>query len=62
MYFAFILSERITIAFSEEVLKVCEVYNSGDIIAFACHMISEDYVIKGSCEFMGRSPLPSCQI
>ena len=28
----------------------------GDII-LVCHMISKDHVFKGSCDFMGESPL-----
>ena len=29
--------------------------DSRDIIALVCHVISPDHVIKGSCDFMGRS-------
>ena len=30
--------------------------DSGDIIVLVCHEISQDYVIKGSCNFIGSSP------
>ena len=29
--------------------------DSGNIMVLACHMISQNHVIKGSCDFMGRS-------
>ena len=29
---------------------------SEDITALLCHVISQDHVIKGSCDFMCRSP------
>ena len=29
---------------------------TGDIMTLGCHMISQDHVMKGSCDFMGRSP------
>ena len=28
----------------------------GDIIVLSCHVMSQDYVIKGSCDFIIRSP------
>ena len=28
---------------------------SGDIMVLVCQIISQDHVIKGSCNFMGRS-------
>ena len=36
---------------------------SEDVIV-VCHVISQDPVIKGSCDFMGRNPsgIPSCQV
>ena len=30
--------------------------DSGDIMSLVCHVISEDYVIKGSCDFVGSIP------
>ena len=30
--------------------------DSGDIAVLFSHVISEDHVIKGSCDFMGISP------
>ena len=30
-------------------------YGSRDIMVLVCHMISQDYLIKVSCHFMGRS-------
>ena len=30
--------------------------SSGVIIILVCHVISKDYVIIGSCDFIGRSP------
>ena len=30
---------------------------SGDIVVLVCHIISQDYVIKWSCDFMDESPL-----
>ena len=56
MYFAFVFSERITIAFSKVVLTVGEVCNSEDIIVLVCHVKLQHHVIKGPCDFMGRSP------
>ena len=29
--------------------------DSGDIISLACHVISQDHVIKWSCDVMGSS-------
>ena len=29
---------------------------SGDIMGLVCHVISQDYVMKGLDEFMGESP------
>ena len=29
---------------------------SGYIMILVCHVTSQDHLIKGSCEFMGRSP------
>ena len=29
----------------------------GDIMILICHVISQDHVTLGSCDFMGRSPL-----
>ena len=40
-------------------------HGSGDIMALVCHMILQDHVIQGSCDFMGGTlswyvtPLPS---
>ena len=31
-------------------------YGSGDIKGLFCHMISQDNLIKGSCDIIGRSP------
>ena len=28
----------------------------GDVMILVCHMISEDHVIKGSCDFVAWSP------
>ena len=36
-----------------------------DIMILGCHMISHDYVIEGSCNFMDRThqdKLPSCHV
>ena len=30
--------------------------SSGDIKILDCYVISQDYMIKESCDFMGRSP------
>ena len=30
---------------------------SGDRLVLVCHVISENHVIKGSCDFKSRSPL-----
>ena len=30
---------------------------SGDIIVLACHVITQDHMIKQSCDLMGGSPL-----
>ena len=30
--------------------------DSGDIAVLVCHVISQDHVIKESCDFIGRSP------
>ena len=30
--------------------------HSGDIMVLACHMISQDHLIKASCDFISRSP------
>ena len=30
--------------------------DSGDIMSLVCHVISEDFVIKGSCDFVGSIP------
>ena len=38
---------------------------SGDILFLVCQVILQDQVIKGSCGFMGGSPLcksPPCQV
>ena len=32
-------------------------YVNGDIIVLVCRMILQNQVIKGSCDFMGSSPL-----
>ena len=32
-------------------------FGSEDIKILGCYMISQDYLIKGSCDFMDRSPL-----
>ena len=29
----------------------------GDVTFLVCHVILQDYVMKGSCDFMGGSPL-----
>ena len=29
---------------------------SGDILALACHVISQDHAIRGSFDFIGSSP------
>ena len=29
---------------------------SDNIMVLACHVILQDHVIKGSCDFIGRSP------
>ena len=29
---------------------------SGDIMVLVCYVSSRDHVIKGSCDYMGRSP------
>ena len=29
---------------------------NGDVIGLVCHLISQDDMIKGSCDFMGESP------
>ena len=31
-------------------------YSSGDIMTLVCHMILQVHVMKGSRDFMGRSP------
>ena len=30
--------------------------DTGNIMVLVCHVISQDPVIEGSCDFMGRSP------
>ena len=32
-------------------------YGSGDMMILVCHVISQDHMIKRSCDCMGRSPL-----
>ena len=29
---------------------------SGDIMILGCHIIPQDYMTKGSCDFVGRIP------
>ena len=29
---------------------------SGDVVTLVCHLILQDHMIKGSCDFIGRSP------
>ena len=30
--------------------------NSGDIMVLVCHMILQDYITKGSCDYIVKSP------
>ena len=30
---------------------------SGDMMVLVCHVILQDHVVKGYCDFMARSPL-----
>ena len=32
-------------------------YGSGGIMVLVCHVVSEDHMIKGSFDFIGRSPV-----
>lgn len=57
---------RTMLFYRQELLKVsytCAKFvghmlsGSGDIMVLHCHVISKDHVIKGSCNFMSKSPL-----
>lgn len=34
--------------------------DSGNIMGLVCHIVLEEHVIEGSCDFMGKSPHRHC--
>ena len=47
--------ERIKVSCHPVKFSDCSHSNSDDVLVLVCHVISQDHVIKGSCDFMERS-------